>query len=65
MDIQNLLNYAAYSNPSTDPTNTNFGKVTTAVAAAGAMRFFNFAATVHVLGADDEHRGERQGRSFR
>jgi hypothetical protein len=41
-DIQNLLNYAAYNNPITDPTNTNFGKVTTAVASAGAMRFFNF-----------------------
>ena len=42
VDIQNLLNYAAYSNPITDPTNTNFGKVTGAVGAAGAMRFFNF-----------------------
>ena len=42
IDIQNLLNYAAYNNPVTDPTNTNFGKVTTAVASAGAMRFFNF-----------------------
>ena len=41
-DIQNLFNYAAFNNPNTDPTNTNFGKVTTAVAAAGAMRFFNF-----------------------
>jgi hypothetical protein len=43
-DIQNLLNYAAYNNPITDPANTNFGKVTTAVASAGAMRFFNFVA---------------------
>ena len=42
MDVQNLLNYAAYNNPVTDPTNSNFGKVTTAVASAGAMRFFNF-----------------------
>ena len=42
VDIQNLLNYAAYNNPITDPANTNFGKVTTAVASAGAMRFFNF-----------------------
>jgi hypothetical protein len=41
-DIQNLLNYAAYNNPITDPTNSNFGRVTTAVASAGAMRFFNF-----------------------
>ena len=41
-DIQNLLNYAAYSNPVTDPTNTNFGKVVSAVGAAGAMRFFSF-----------------------
>lgn len=41
MDIQNLLNYAAYNPPITDPTNSNFGKVTTAVASAGAMRFFN------------------------
>jgi hypothetical protein len=41
-DIQNLLNYAAFSNPVTDPTNTNFGKVVSAVSAAGAMRFFNF-----------------------
>jgi hypothetical protein len=44
VDIQNLLNRAAYNNPTTDPTNTNFGKVTTAVASAGAMRFFNFVA---------------------
>jgi Carboxypeptidase regulatory-like domain len=42
VDVQNLLNYAAYNNPITDPSNTNFGKVTTAVASAGAMRFFNF-----------------------
>jgi hypothetical protein len=42
LDIQNVLNYAAFGNPSVDPTNTNFGKVTTAVAAAGAMRFFSF-----------------------
>jgi hypothetical protein len=41
-DIQNVLNYAAFGNPNVDPTNTNFGKVTTAVAAAGAMRFFSF-----------------------
>ena len=41
-DIQNLLNYAAFGNPVTDPTNTNFGKVVSAVSAAGAMRFFNF-----------------------
>ena len=27
-------NYAAYNNPVTDPTNSNFGKVTTAVAFA-------------------------------
>jgi hypothetical protein len=39
---KNLLNYAAFGNPSVDPTNTNFEKVTTAVAAAGAMRFFSF-----------------------
>ncbi len=44
VDIQNLLNYAAFNNPITDPANTNFGKVTTAVASAGAMRFFNFVA---------------------
>ena len=31
-----------YNNPNTDPTSTNFGKVTTAVAAAGAMRFYSF-----------------------
>ena len=41
-DIQNLLNYAAFGNPETNPTNTNFGKVVSAVSAAGAMRFFNF-----------------------
>jgi hypothetical protein len=46
LDIQNLLNRAAYNNPITDPTNTNFGKVTTAVASAGAMRFFNFVMRV-------------------
>ena len=45
-DVQNLLNRAAYNNPVTDPTNTNFGKVTTAVASAGAMRFFNFVLRV-------------------
>jgi hypothetical protein len=44
MDIQNLLNYAAYGNPNTNPTSTNFGKVTTAVQSAGAMRFFSFGA---------------------
>ena len=44
MDVQNLLNYAAYNNPVTDPTNSNFGRVTTAVGSAGAMRFFNFVA---------------------
>jgi hypothetical protein len=42
IDVQNLLNYAAYGNPNTDPTNTNFGKVTTATTSAGAMRFFSF-----------------------
>ena len=42
IDIQNLFNYAAYSNPSTDPTNTNFGKVVAGVSAAGAMRFMSF-----------------------
>jgi hypothetical protein len=42
MDVQNLFNYAAFGNPNTDPTNTNFGKVVTAVGAAGAMRFFSF-----------------------
>ena len=42
LDMQNLFNYAAYSNPKTDPTNTNFGKVVTAVSAAGAMRFVSF-----------------------
>jgi len=42
LDIQNLFNYAGFSNPVTDPTNTNFGKVVQAVGAAGAMRFFNF-----------------------
>ena len=41
LDCQNLFNYAAYSNPNTDPTNTNFGKVVSAVGAAGAMRFFS------------------------
>jgi len=42
MDIQNLFNYAAFGNPNLDPTNTNFGKVTTGTTAAGAMRFFSF-----------------------
>jgi hypothetical protein len=42
LDIQNLLNYAGFSNPNVDPTNTNFGKVVQAVSAAGAMRFFQF-----------------------
>ena len=31
IDVQNLFNYAAYSNPVIDPTNTNFGKVVAAV----------------------------------
>ena len=42
VDVQNLFNYAGYSNPVTDPTNTNFGKVVAAASAAGAMRFFSF-----------------------
>jgi hypothetical protein len=42
LDIQNLFNYAGYSNPVVDPTNTNFGKVVAAASAAGAMRFFSF-----------------------
>jgi hypothetical protein len=42
LDVQNVLNYAAFSNPVLDPTNTNFGKVVTAVSSAGAMRFVNF-----------------------
>ncbi len=42
LDIQNLFNYAGYSNPVTDPTNTNFGKVVAAASAAGAMRFYSF-----------------------
>jgi hypothetical protein len=42
LDVQNILNYAAYSNPNTDPTNTLFGKVTTSAGAAGAMRFVSF-----------------------
>jgi len=42
VDVQNLFNYAAYGNPVTDPTNTDFGKVVTAVTAAGAMRFVSF-----------------------
>jgi hypothetical protein len=42
LDIQNVFNYAGYSNPVTDPTNTNFGKVVAAASAAGAMRFFSF-----------------------
>jgi hypothetical protein len=41
-DVQNVFNYAAFGTPVTDPTNTNFGKVVTAVSAAGAMRFFSF-----------------------
>jgi hypothetical protein len=46
IDIQNLFNYAAYSNPVTDPTNTNFGKVVAGVSAAGAMRFISFGVRV-------------------
>ena len=42
LDIQNLFNYAGYSTPVTDPTNTNFGRVVAAASAAGAMRFFSF-----------------------
>jgi len=42
LDVQNLFNYAAFSNPNTDPTNTNFGKVTTSTGSAGAMRFVSF-----------------------
>ena len=42
LDVQNLFNYAGYSNPVTDPTNTNFGRVVAAASAAGAMRFFSF-----------------------
>ena len=42
LDVQNLFNYAGFSNPVVDPTNTNFGKVVQAVSAAGAMRFIQF-----------------------
>jgi hypothetical protein len=46
IDVQNLFNYAAYSNPVTDPTNTNFGKVVAAVSAAGAMRFVSMGLRI-------------------
>ena len=49
VDIQNLLNYAAYNNPITDPTNTNFGKVTTAVALGRRDALLQLRGEVHVL----------------
>ena len=44
MDVQTLFNCAAFGNPVTDPTNTNVGKVVSAVGAAGARLFFGFTA---------------------
>ena len=49
VDIQNLLNYAAYNNPITDPTNTNFGKVTTAVALGRRDALLQLRGEVYVL----------------
>ena len=49
MDIQNLLNYAAYNNPVTDPTNTNFGRVTTAVGVGRRDAVLQLRGAVHVL----------------
>ncbi len=49
VDIQNLLNYAAFNNPITDPANTNFGKVTTAVALGGGDAVLQLRGAVHVL----------------
>ena len=49
VDIQNLLNYAAYNNPITDPTNTNFGKVTTAVGFRRRDALLQLRGEVHLL----------------
>ena len=45
VDIQNLFNQPLYQNPSTDPTNSNFGKVITAT--NSIMRFVTFVAKVN------------------
>ncbi len=44
MDVQNLFDSALWGNPNVDPTNTNFGKITTAT--NSIMRFFTFVTRV-------------------
>ena len=45
VDVQNLLNRQHWQNANTNPTSTNFGKVTTVT--QNFMRFFTFAAKLN------------------
>ena len=45
LDVQNLLNRQHWQNANTNPTSTNFGKVTTVT--HNYMRFITFAAKLN------------------
>ena len=45
IDVQNLFNAVLWSNPTVDPTNTNFGKVTGAT--NSIMRFITFVGKLN------------------
>ena len=45
VDVQNLFDAVLWGNPRLDPTNTNFGKITTAT--NSVMRFFTFVGKVN------------------
>ena len=45
LDVQNLFDAVLWNNPTMDPTNTNFGKVTGAT--NSIMRFFTFVWKVN------------------
>ena len=45
IDVQNVLNRQHWQNANTNPTSTNFGKVTTVT--QNYMRFFTFVARVN------------------
>jgi hypothetical protein len=44
MDVQNLLNNVTWGNPNTDPTSTNFGRITSHP--NSLMRFITFVSKV-------------------
>ena len=45
LDVQNVFDAVLWGNPSLDPTNTNFGKITAAT--NSIMRFFTFVGKVN------------------